>query len=285
MLYIYGRIFRTIRQRSRNDLGEVTTASRRPQQVPTIVSDNGDSTSLPGVEIDVGLEPATGTLERGSSTLTRNNPRRFRWSRSAPGILQAAGSTQRRRRDHSLIQFYETLTVLELHGGEIDVGATQTTSHYIDVKVQVEYVGDSQSNRRHGSEKVVRHPEVRALTKTNSSTSTPPSVLISQKERKAARQLGVIMCAFIVCWLPYFIVFMVVAVCPDCIADTLFKITLWLGYMNSTLNPVLYPLCNANFRRAFAKMLNVNCCRTSPCQHHQTYPMSGLAISIQQPRF
>lgn len=288
MLYIYGRIFRTIRLRSRNDLGEVTVGSRRPQQVPTILSENGDSISLPGVEIDIELDQSAGRLERGPSSTRSSPPKRFRWNRSAPGILQAAGSAQRRKRDRSLVQLYDTLTVLELHGTSEDGdGQTPTTSHYIDVKVQVEYIRESESNRRHGSEKVVRHPEVRTLTKSNSSsTSTPPSVLISQKERKAARQLGVIMCAFIACWLPYFIVFMVVAVCPDCIADTLFKITLWLGYMNSTLNPVLYPLCNANFRRAFAKMLKTNwCCRTSPRQHHQTYPVAGLAISTQQPRF
>ena len=66
------------------------------------------------------------------------------------------------------------------------------------------------------------------------------SGLISRKERKAARQLGVIVCAFIVCWLPYFIVFLVVAVCPNCIDGTLYNVTLWLGYFNSTLNPVLY---------------------------------------------
>lgn len=279
MLYIYGRIFRTIRQRSRNDLGEVTV--RRPQQAPVIVSENGESTSGQGMEIDDRLDQSP---IPEPSTISRWNQTKFKWTnQSAPGTLQTTGSTQRRIRDRSILDFYESLTLLELQGTSGD-GAMQAATHFINVQVKVEYVGDNnQTNHRQGSEKVIRHQEsTRSASKTNSSTIGTPSVLISQKERKAARQLGVIMCAFIVCWLPYFIVFMVVAVCPDCIADTLSKITLWLGYVNSTLNPVLYPLCNANFRRAFAKMLNKTCCGKSSCQHRQTYPMTR---ATQQSRF
>ncbi|EFX85739.1 hypothetical protein DAPPUDRAFT_45425, partial [Daphnia pulex] len=148
-------------------------------------------------------------------------------------------------------------------------------------------LGEQQQVRRPSTKLFANNPAAAAGSTTASSAA--PSVLISQKERKAARQLGVIVCAFMVCWLPYFIVFLVVAVCPDCIGDTLFKITLWLGYINSTLNPVLYPLCNANFRRAFAKMLNktCTCCRNPSFQRtSQTYPLSGPAIPLnQQSRF
>jgi hypothetical protein len=326
MLYIYGRIFRTIRQRSRNDLGEVmvSTARRRQShnQAPAIVSDHGDSTSLQAMETDdEGLEdqPNMKRLERGISTIARSWNHlsgKFNWyssssQKSGPGALQPAGSTNSRRirADRSILDFYESLTLMELHGSDGGVdGARQSTTHYINVQVKVEYVDDvvdSQSNNhRLVSEKVslcrqqqqqVRRPSTKlfannpAAAAGSTTAAAAPSVLISQKERKAARQLGVIVCAFMVCWLPYFIVFLVVAVCPDCIGDTLFKITLWLGYINSTLNPVLYPLCNANFRRAFAKMLNktCTCCRNPSFQRtSQTYPLSGPAIPLnQQSRF
>lgn len=75
------------------------------------------------------------------------------------------------------------------------------------------------------------------------------------KEIKAARQLGVIMGAFTLCFLPYFILFLVVAFCDGCVEPDLLTAMTWIGYMNSTLNPFLYPLCNANFRRKFRKML------------------------------
>ncbi len=80
------------------------------------------------------------------------------------------------------------------------------------------------------------------------------------KEKKAATQLGVIVGAFILCWLPYFTLFMVVAYCGQdkCVNDTVFTVTIWFGYFNSTLNPILYPLCNANFKRAFKRMLHLD---------------------------
>jgi len=92
--------------------------------------------------------------------------------------------------------------------------------------------------------------------------ANPNTVLV--KEKKAAMQLGVIVGAFILCWLPYFTLFMVVAYChdgesgeQDCVNQTVFTSTIWFGYFNSCLNPVLYPLCNANFKRAFKRMLGM----------------------------
>eukprot|EP00094_Tigriopus_californicus_P001223 TCALIF_01184-PA protein Name:"Similar to Hrh1 Histamine H1 receptor (Rattus norvegicus)" AED:0.43 eAED:0.43 QI:0/0/0/0.66/1/1/3/0/898 len=85
-----------------------------------------------------------------------------------------------------------------------------------------------------------------------------PKIILA-KEKKAAKQLGVIVGAFILCWLPYFTLFMVVAYCgkEQCVNQTVFTTTTWLGYFNSALNPILYPLCNVNFKRAFKRMLRV----------------------------
>ena len=96
--------------------------------------------------------------------------------------------------------------------------------------------------------------------------ANPNTVLV--KEKKAAMQLGVIVGAFILCWLPYFTLFMVVAYChdgdggQDCVNQTVFTSTIWFGYFNSTLNPILYPLCNANFKRAFKRMLGMKSSET-----------------------
>ncbi|XP_012937282.1 muscarinic acetylcholine receptor M3, partial [Aplysia californica] len=78
------------------------------------------------------------------------------------------------------------------------------------------------------------------------------------KEIKAARQLGVIMGAFTLCFLPYFTLFLVVAFCDNCVDSGHLTAATWVGYLNSTLNPFLYPLCNANFRTKFRSMLG--CC-------------------------
>lgn len=75
-----------------------------------------------------------------------------------------------------------------------------------------------------------------------------------RQEKKAARQLGVILGAFILCWLPYITVFIVTAYC-SCISHSVHTIAIWLGYLNSTINPFLYSLLNDNFKQAFRKLL------------------------------
>ncbi|XP_053292235.1 histamine H1 receptor [Pleuronectes platessa] len=77
------------------------------------------------------------------------------------------------------------------------------------------------------------------------------------KEHKAAKQLGFIIAAFMLCWIPYFIAFMVMAFCRVCVHHDLHMFTIWLGYINSTLNPFIYPLCNGNFKRVFKSILNI----------------------------
>jgi len=74
--------------------------------------------------------------------------------------------------------------------------------------------------------------------------------------------------AFVLCWLPYFVLFMVVAFCEDCVDPKFHTATIWLGYVNSTLNPILYPLCNANFKRAFKRMLGLS---TRANNNHNQY--------------
>ncbi|XP_041081431.1 histamine H1 receptor-like [Polyodon spathula] len=78
-----------------------------------------------------------------------------------------------------------------------------------------------------------------------------------KKEIKAAKQLGFIMAAFMMCWIPYFVTFMVMAFCKTCVHHNLHMFTIWLGYINSTLNPLIYPLCNDNFKKTFKNILHI----------------------------
>lgn len=80
----------------------------------------------------------------------------------------------------------------------------------------------------------------------------------SNRERKAAKQLGVIMAAFMLCWIPYFVLFMVITFQDRERLSELHMFTIWLGYINSTLNPFLYPLCNHNFKKTFKKILHIH---------------------------
>ncbi|TGZ67474.1 hypothetical protein CRM22_004778 [Opisthorchis felineus] len=77
------------------------------------------------------------------------------------------------------------------------------------------------------------------------------------RERKAAITVAIITGCFILCWLPFFVRALVTPFCkPGCLmprwADSFF---LWLGYLNSSLNPVLYTVFSPEFRAAFKKIV------------------------------
>lgn len=78
------------------------------------------------------------------------------------------------------------------------------------------------------------------------------------KERRAARTLGIIMGVFVVCWLPFFLMYVIIPFCPSCCPSHKLKnFITWLGYINSVLNPVIYTIFNLDFRRAFRKLLGL----------------------------
>ena len=85
---------------------------------------------------------------------------------------------------------------------------------------------------------------------------TPITLLQTKRENKAAKTFAVITGAFIICWLPFFIVAFVSPLCSSCYFDkTMESVFLWLGYMNSTLNPFIYTIFSPDFRFAFKKLI------------------------------
>jgi histamine receptor H1 len=78
-----------------------------------------------------------------------------------------------------------------------------------------------------------------------------------KQQIKAAQQLGILLAAFLLTWLPYFVIFIVVAFCANCVSDNITVLTVWLGYFNSSLNPILYPLCNSAFKSTFRRILKI----------------------------
>ncbi|KAM9572508.1 5-hydroxytryptamine receptor 1B-like [Salvelinus alpinus] len=80
------------------------------------------------------------------------------------------------------------------------------------------------------------------------------------RERKATKTLGIILGAYIICWLPFFIYTLVVAACETCFYPELFDFFTWLGYLNSLINPIIYTMSNDHFKKAFHKLLRFRFC-------------------------
>lgn len=74
-------------------------------------------------------------------------------------------------------------------------------------------------------------------------------------ETKAAKTLGIIVGGFILCWLPFFTMYLVRAFCRNCIHPTVFSVLFWLGYCNSAINPCIYALFSKDFRFAFKSII------------------------------
>uniref|UniRef100_A0A3P8X0C7 5-hydroxytryptamine receptor 4 n=1 Tax=Cynoglossus semilaevis TaxID=244447 RepID=A0A3P8X0C7_CYNSE len=109
------------------------------------------------------------------------------------------------------------------------------------------------------------------------SPSTDQAAVVNSRmrvETKAAKTLAVIMGCFCLCWAPFFITNVVDPFIHYSVPWQLWTAWLWLGYINSGLNPFLYAFLNRAFRRAFLMIL---CCgderysRQGSCSYRQTH--------------
>ncbi|XP_056405255.1 histamine H3 receptor isoform X2 [Hyla sarda] len=76
------------------------------------------------------------------------------------------------------------------------------------------------------------------------------------RDKKIAKSLAVIVCVFGLCWAPYTLLMIIRAACRGhCIPQYWYEASFWLLWVNSAVNPILYPLCHYSFKRAFKKIL------------------------------
>ncbi|RNA36464.1 5-hydroxytryptamine receptor 2B [Brachionus plicatilis] len=97
---------------------------------------------------------------------------------------------------------------------------------------------------------------------------------IAQNEKKALKVLIIIFIVFVSLWCPFFVLNFTSGFCDQCIHDLFLKyeslvytFILWLGYMSSMANPIVYTMFNKSFRTAFINILK--CKKVSIEQPHR----------------
>lgn len=111
-----------------------------------------------------------------------------------------------------------------------------------------------------------------------------------KSERKAAKTLSAILLTFIITWTPYNILVLLkpfTATAPDgggeqngnkeWVTQGVWDFFYYLCYINSTINPVCYALCNATFRMTYVRILKCKWnTRRQPPPHFRAWTPAAM---------
>lgn len=97
------------------------------------------------------------------------------------------------------------------------------------------------------------------------STMGKKSMQTLSNEQRASKVLGIVFLLFVIMWCPFFITNITSVLCTSCDANViarLMEIFVWVGYVSSGINPLVYTLFNKTFRGAFTRYIT---CQYKSC--------------------
>uniref|UniRef100_A0A3Q3XA93 G-protein coupled receptors family 1 profile domain-containing protein n=1 Tax=Mola mola TaxID=94237 RepID=A0A3Q3XA93_MOLML len=112
-----------------------------------------------------------------------------------------------------------------------------------------------------------------------------------KNERRASKVLGIVFFLFLIMWCPFFITNITFVLCRgscnESLLHDLLNVFVWVGYISSGVNPLVYTLFNRTYRRAFSSYIRCQynmganatgqSCKTllvpPPCSSHAMTPL------------
>ncbi|KAM6909163.1 5-hydroxytryptamine (serotonin) receptor 2C, G protein-coupled-like 1 [Xenentodon cancila] len=80
-----------------------------------------------------------------------------------------------------------------------------------------------------------------------------------KNERRASKVLGIVFFLFLIMWCPFFITNVTFVLCRgscnESLLHDLLNVFVWVGYISSGVNPLVYTLFNKTYRRAFSNYI------------------------------
>uniref|UniRef100_A0A8C1RKY4 5-hydroxytryptamine (serotonin) receptor 2C, G protein-coupled-like 2 n=1 Tax=Cyprinus carpio TaxID=7962 RepID=A0A8C1RKY4_CYPCA len=160
-----------------------------------------------------------------------------------------------------VVCYYLTLRVLQRHSTSFPQESRRYSKHS-----SAGISDTSLLNRKSSSSKSAQGPQGQSRRGTFQSLNN---------ERRASKVLGIVFFLFLVMWCPFFITNVLIAICQDNCSEHLYNLIhffVWVGYISSGVNPLIYTLFNETYRQAFAQYITF-------CNAHNQITVTFLWIT------
>ncbi|CAH8289288.1 unnamed protein product [Schistosoma rodhaini] len=81
--------------------------------------------------------------------------------------------------------------------------------------------------------------------------------IVYNNEKKTVKTVALVVCCFILCWLPFTTLYLMEGACECLFSEAIFMGTGWIAYLNSMCNPFIYAFSNTKYAKAFKRMLHI----------------------------
>lgn len=152
-------------------------------------------------------------------------------------------------------QFHDHDHLQPTQNHNLNITNDNNNNNQTDTMININNNNTTNNNNNNNNKTISNNKNNSISVKISNPVSSNLSSMV--RERKASITLGVIMSIFTICWLPFFILALLrpFSEAIDKLPRSYVFLTLWLGYANSLLNPIIYVTFHHDFRIAFKSLL------------------------------